>query len=381
MIQRGWYNSKFLVLLLLSFGLICLIYFGNIRGIVNFSNPKVENSQVQGVSAQIIDSSPSFSPVPSATASSTISPTKAAKLGNRVYFGLWTQGFFDPGSQTLHPEVLRAVEQKVGKKAAIAHYYRGWELLDSPTLLVELRAIESNGWRPMISVNPYFFSRCESKGLPLYKAIAEGNCDDFLHSAGKNLKQFGKAVFLRFAWEMNVSSMEWQIARTGSTNSDFISAWRRMHDIIYSESASNVLWVFCPDVANIEYAQIYPGDPYVDWVGLDGYNWGTTQKWSSWQNFSQVFSQAYNQITKVAKNKPLMLGEVNTTDKGGDKASWYKDMLAKQVLMNYPRIKAVVFYNEDRSEKENVNWLIDITPDSLRAFSESIKSQNYVSSF
>lgn len=332
-------------------------------------------SEVMGVEAKSIE------PSPSSMAKVSMNSAKAKNSMNKVYFGLWTQGFFDPLNSSLHPEALKAVEQKTGKKAAIAHYYRGWGELASPVLLNELQAINSNGWRPMVSANPYFFEKCNSNGVPLYKAIASGNCDEFMHSVGKNLKAFSKSVFLRWAWEMNVSSMEWQVERTGSSSADFIAAWRRFHDIVYAEGATNVLWVFCPDVANFSYGQIYPGDGYVDWIGLDGYNWGTTQSWSSWKSFSQVYSQAYGQITKVAPNKPLMLGEVNTTDKGGDKPAWYKDMLLTQVLDNFPKIKAVVFYNEDRSVKEGVNWLIDVTPASLEVFSEAIKNANYLSGF
>jgi beta-mannanase len=316
-----------------------------------------------------------------ATKPAVIVPVSTPKSTRSIYLGMWTQGLWDVGTNTLHPDALTNLETKIGKKVAIAHYYRGWDALDSSHIISELNTISSHGWRPMISANPYFFSKCEAKGLPLYKAIAAGNCDEFLTNIGKNLKQFGKPVFLRFAWEMNVASMEWQVERSGSSNEDFIKAWQRFHDIVYSNGGTNVLWVFAPDVGNTNYQQIYPGDKYVDWLGLDGYNWGNTQSWSKWQSFSQVYSSAYNSLTKLAPSKPLMLSEVNTTDQGGDKPAWYKDMLLNQIPNNFPRIKAVIFYNENRQAKENVNWLIDINNESLNSFSESIKSGNYVSSF
>ena len=109
---------------------------------------------------------------------------KGVETTGSVYFGLWTQGFWNPDNNTLHPEALTSLENKIGKHAAIAHYYRGWEALDSKDLLTELTTIYSNGWRPMISANPYFFSKCPSNGLPLYKAIARGNCDEFLKNIG-----------------------------------------------------------------------------------------------------------------------------------------------------------------------------------------------------
>lgn len=308
---------------------------------------------------------------------------KGAKTQNSkpIYLGFWTEGFWDKTANTLHPEVLKALEIKIGKQAAIAHYYRGWEELNTANLLSELLTISQNGWRPMVSANPYFFNECPANGQPLYKAIAQGNCDQFLKEVGQNLKKFAKPMFLRFAWEMNIPSMEWEIARTGSSNEDFISAWRHIHDIIYKEGATNVLWVFAPDVGNTLYRNIYPGDAYVDWTALDGYNWGTTQPWSKWQSFSQVFQSAYKEITKIAPNKPLMLSEVNTTDVGGDKAKWYEDMLITQIPANFPKIGAIVFYNEDRQATEKVNWKIDVSNFTLASFRKGVNSPWYSSSF
>lgn len=364
-------NARYVVfsVLIIYFLVLCVSFIegnsGNKKKISPVAFSK-SNKQVKGIKA---------------TPTNTPTPTQPSS-GRTVYLGMWTQGFWDKQTNTLHPEVLHAVENKINKKVAIAHYYRGWDALDSTALLNELQTISANGWRPMISANPYFFDRCKANGMPLYKAIASGNCDEFLHSVGRNLKAFGKPVFLRFAWEMNVSSMEWQISRTGSSNADFISAWRRVHDIIYSESATNVLFVFCPDVGgNVSFSQIYPGDAYIDWVGLDGYNWGTTQSWSSWKSFSSLFSSSYASLTKVAPNKPLMLGETNTTYQGGDKPAWYKDALQVQIPFNFPKIKAVVVYNEDRTATEQVNWLIDVTSTSLLAFLQGIGSSIYASSF
>lgn len=300
-----------------------------------------------------------------------------------VYLGMWTQGFWDDSAKTLHPEKLAQVEKKIEKKVAIAHYYRGWDALDSPALLSELQAISTYGWRPMISVNPYFFDRCQAKGMTLYKAIANGNCDEFLSGAGKNLKQFGKPLFLRFAWEMNIGSMEWSVIKTGDKPPDFVAAWQKLKNVISAQGATNVLFVFSPNtegVGSVSYSQIYPGDKFVDWVALDGYNWGTTQPWSKWLSFSQVFKSSYSSLSKIAPGKPMMIAEVNTTDKGGDKASWYTDMLKVQIPANFPRVRAIVFYNEDRTSKENVNWLIDITQGSLDAFKSAIAGPSLISS-
>lgn len=305
----------------------------------------------------------------------------AGQAQRSIYLGMWTQGLFDPSLNTLNTDALKSLEAELGKKVAIAHYYLGWQWLSSGSLTSQLKELSENGWRPMLSVNPYFFGDCPANGLPLYRAIANGNCDRFLKASAQNLKTFSKPLFLRFAWEMNIPSMEWEIQKTGSTNADFIAAWRKIHDIFYQQGATNVLFIFSPDSTQTQYAQIYPGEKYVDWIALDGYNWGTTQNWSSWQSFAQVFQNAYNQITKVAPEKPLMIAETNSTNVGGDKAAWYQDALENQITNNFTKIKAVVFYNEDRTQKEGVNWKIDTSPDSLDAFKKAIQTPQYLSSY
>ena len=298
-----------------------------------------------------------------------------------IMFGAWTEGFYDAETRTLHPEELQSFEKRVNKKAAIAHYYRGWEALERKDLLDEFATLRSNGWQPMLNSNPYYVSECEYvKGKTLYRAIADGHCDVFLRKAGANLAKVDEPFFFLFAWEMNNKDLEWSIKQTGSSGQDFVDAWRHMHDIFEEEGATNILWVFCPntqDKNSISYADIYPGDDYVDWVGIDGYNWGETQSWSDWSSFSGVFTASYRNITAVAPDKPVMIAEFNSTDVGGNKANWYKEALEEEIPYRFPHIKAIVIYDEDRTEQEKVNWKVDVSEESLEAFKQSIQIKYY----
>lgn len=301
-------------------------------------------------------------------------------LSRQVALGAWTQGLFDHRNKKLQPENLLDFENLIGKKVQIAHYYIGWEALDSPEILTQFELLQSHGWQPMISVNPYFFDKCRALHIPIYRAIAEGKCDEFLINAGKNLSRVKKPVFLVFAWEMNNKQNEWSVPYTRSTPGEFVAAWRHIHGIFKSENAKNIIWVFCPNVPNdpiATYGMLYPGDGFVDWIGLDGYNWGKTQSWSDWVSFSGVFTASYNLITSIAPSKPLVIAEVNTTDKGGDKGGWYKDMFVHQIPQNFPKVLALVIFNEDRTRQENVNWRVDVTQESLEAFKSAIKAEYY----
>jgi mannan endo-1,4-beta-mannosidase len=304
----------------------------------------------------------------------------SSSVPRHIELGAWTAGLFDSSSGILHPEALLAFERLTGKKLSYAHYYVGWEQLANPQLLTQFDQLHSHGWQPVLDVNPYYFAGCPASKLPLYRAIAQGHCDSFLHRAGKNFSRLHEPVFLLFAWEMNNSSNAWSIRSTGSTPKDFVQAWRHVYSVFQQEKASNVVWVFCPNVPDdlrASYSQIYPGDNYVDWLGLDGYNWGTTQSWSRWTSFADVFRGSYLKLGALSSHKPIMIAEVGSVSQGGDKGKWYKDMLTQALPNQFPRVQAVIFYDEDRAVQEHADWKVDETPESLAGFEAGVHAANY----
>ena len=108
------------------------------------------------------------------------------------------------------------------------------------------------------------------------------------------VKTFGQKFFLRWGHEMNGNWYPWDGANNGANlaaTTTFISAYRHIHDLFVAAGATNALWVFCPNVDSVpgdswnQWQNYYPGDAYVDWMGFDGYNWGTVQTTSTWQTF------------------------------------------------------------------------------------------------
>lgn len=302
------------------------------------------------------------------------------KTSEKIQLGVWTEGLYDASKQKLNPQKLLEFEKLTDKKYSIAHYYRGWESFIDPVLISEFESLNKEKWQPMLNANPYYFKDCPAQDMPIYEAIATGKCDDFLRRAGKNLSKVDKPFYLLFAWEMNNKDLEWSVPYTQSTSSDFRLAWQRMHKIFQEEKVDSIVWVFCPnipDVAEAPYKDLYPGDEYVDWVCLDGYNWGTTQSWSAWYSFKDVYNGPYQTLTSIAPNKPVMIGEINTTDQGGNKAEWLSDMF-RQIPTDFPKVKAVVIFNEDRTKtKEKINWKIDVNPASLEAFRSGVNLPEY----
>ncbi|MGN6217165.1 MAG: glycoside hydrolase family 26 protein [Solirubrobacterales bacterium] len=209
-------------------------------------------------------------------------------------------------------------------------------------------------------------------------ALLSGTYDSYIREFALKAKAWGHPFFIRFNWEMNGFWFPWSEGVNGNSPGQFVAAWRHVHDIFTSVGATNVSWVWCPNVdlynSLTPLGELYPGDSYVDWTGIDGFNWGQRRGSPGWQNFNQVFHRTYKRIiTRVAPHKPVMLAEVASSDKGGDKAAWIKNMLSK-VRHRYRKIRALIWYDvNDR----NTHWPLETSKQASNAFRAGIRSAAY----
>ncbi len=140
-------------------------------------------------------------------------------------------------------------------------------------------------------------------------------------------------------------------------------------------------WVWCPNVEfpnspRSSYASLYPGDNYVDWACIDGYNWGNDfPRNGGWTTFHQIFRYSYDLMQTVAPNKPIMLGEWAASENGGNKAAWIQDAFGVQIPKLFPKIAAVVWYNATAGP---VDWRIESSPASAAAYRAVMASGRYV---
>jgi beta-mannanase len=155
-----------------------------------------------------------------------------------------------------------------------------------------------------------------------------------------------------------------------------------VHDLFTAAGASNVSWTWCPNIDQANTLQplggLYPGDAYVDWTCLDGYNWGTNPAGpSGWRTFDQIYDSTYEKITTtIAPQKPMMIGEVGSSEYGGSKAAWIEDTL-KKIPVAYPKIRALLWFDKFDS---GMDWPVETSSSATSAFSSAIASQSYVGS-
>jgi hypothetical protein len=210
-------------------------------------------------------------------------------------------------------------------------------------------------------------------------AVIGGAYDSYIREFALKAKAWGHPFFLRFDWEMNGFWFPWSEGVNGNEPGQFVAAWRHVHDIFASVGATNATWVWCPNVdlysSLTPLGELYPGNEYVDWTCIDGFNWGRRRGSPGWQSFNQVFHATYHRIVRrVAPDKPVMLAEVASSDKGGSKAAWIRDMLSR-VRHRYRKIRGVIWYDvNDRG----THWPIETASKKARnAFRAGIRSGAY----
>ncbi len=308
----------------------------------------------------------------SSLAAFAFSPIKAEAATPSVYYGAFVA--YAPATFS----ALTTFETDAQKAVAIDMWYQQWGAKDGTQYFQTswMDTVRNHGSIPMVTWEPWDPRRGTAQPTYRLQNIYNGKFDSYLTRWAKDSKAWGHPYFLRFAHEMNGNWYPWDEGVNGNKPGDYVKAWWHVHDIFVNNGVTNVTWVWSP---NVEYtgstplAGLYPGDSSVDWSGMDGYNWGTSQPGKSWQTFSQVFASTYNDILQVSPNRPLMVAETASTESGGDKAAWITDAYQTQLPTNFPKIKAIVWFNQNKE----TDWRIESSATAQSAFAASIANLYY----
>ena len=304
------------------------------------------------------------------------SAARSTSAPKQLYWGAWI------GSQLTGHEApwdMRAVtrfEALAGKRLSLVEFSSPW--LDCskrpcapftfPT--TPFQDIRDHGAIPVFDWSSESIPTKAPQTRFQLRKIDNGSYDRYIKSWARAAKAWGHPFFLRFDWEMNGHWFPWAERSNGNHPGDFTRMWRHVHNIFTSVGATNATWVWCPNLGSgSPMARLYPGNAYVDWTCLDGYNWG--QPWSS---FDQLYRSTYQAVVAVAPTKPMMVGETASVEHGGSKAAWITDLLTVQLTHRYPKIKAFVWFEKYESGQP---WPIESSLGSRRAFAHGIASPGY----
>jgi len=282
-----------------------------------------------------------------------------------VHWGVVVHG--DPASSP----GLDEAEAAAGKRAGIVMWYEGWARHDFQPAVAD--AIVRRGSLAMITWEPWDAGSGVDQPRFSLGRIAAGDHDDYIRRWAAGVRDWGRPLLLRFAHEMNGDWYPWAAGVNGNTAPQFVAAWRHVHDVFRDAGATNVSWVWSPNVVyrgSAPLTDLYPGDPYVDWVAADGYNGGTALHRGGWRSFDQLFGATLKQLRALSE-KPVMVAEVASAEIGGDKARWIEDFFRQ--LRRRPYIRAFVWFNLDKE----TDWRVQSSEAARAAFAAGVADPRY----
>jgi len=209
--------------------------------------------------------------------------------------------------------------------------------------------------------------------------VIAGTYDSYIREFAEAARNWGHSFFLRYDWEMNGNWFPWGAGINGNNPDEYVAAWRHVHDIFTAVGATNVTWAWCPyaevDRHFAALKPLYPGDEYVDWTCMDGFNWGSNPtNPHTWKGFKEIFGPTYRKLTKqIAPTKPIVLAEMASTGHGRAKADWISNMF-KELSTNFRRIRGLIWFDQvDRG----VEWPLETSAPAARAFAKGVRKRSF----
>ena len=330
-------------------------------------------------------------PGPTSTSSAAAQHQATATLSGRRalrrrYWGAWIGEGLTGSAAPWDMGAVFAFERMVGKRMSIVHWSSPFADCSSRPCVFyafprrEMTRVRRHGAIPMLS-----WGSARIPGGPRQRAfqlrdVIAGRYDRFIRSFARDAKRWGHPFFLRFNHEMNGDWFPWGIKANGNRPRQYSRAWRHVHRIFDRVGARKATWVWCPYVdfeREYNLKRLYPGGRYVDWTCLDGYNWGPGNPANPrpWRSFGELFGSTYRRVVRrIAPRKPMVIAEVATSDHGGSKAAWIRNMLAK-IPRRYPKVRGFAYFDvNDR----NAGWEIETSRRAIRAFRRGINRRVYV---
>ncbi|MDD5361436.1 MAG: glycosyl hydrolase [Ignavibacteria bacterium] len=214
--------------------------------------------------------------------------------------------------------------------------------------------------------------------------IADGTYDNDLKKWADDAKTYGKPLLAEFAPEMNGNWFPWSGLFNGKKSGAelYKDAHRHVVEIMRDEGADNITWLFHVNAVSEPVAKwntmkaYYPGDKYIDWIGMSVY--GSQKPGATWEKFLDVFQTAYWQMEKISSKKPLFIAEFGVVEDPamGSKQEWIKEAFTAITGGMYPRIKAISYWHSsfDNEDGSISNMRVDSSPEVLKTYKDFINS-------
>jgi len=300
----------------------------------------------------------------------------------RPLAGAWLGAWPGPGTP-----LIDRFESQTGVRLDLVDIYLDWST-PVANLTTAIRDVAGHGALPILTWEAQTITTQDiiagtrqlalrdGRHLPIDAYVAE-----FAGGVCRQARLTHQPVFIRMLHEMNGNWFAWGIGyeangRTPNTPESYKEAWIKLHDAFTSRCGDDVRFVWAINHFSkgpgTSFMNTYPGDAYVDFVGIDGYNWGSKATWG-WQDFDTIFQDGLCTL-QAQTTKPILIAEVGSSEAGGDKAQWIHDLLANVAARD--RVRGFVWLNHQKYEVQidgTMDWPVTSSPTSLQAFADGAR--------
>jgi mannan endo-1,4-beta-mannosidase len=313
-------------------------------------------------------------PVTAPARADLVSPTSR-------YYGMYTE------QAPFNWATFDATSAKVGVSPNLVGYFSGWDETFRANAVTRAWA---QGRMPMMTWESRPINAGnDSNVAPEYSLpkIIQGDFDAYLRQYAKDVVATGLPLAIRLDHEMNGIWYPWSEndgqgnSINGNSVGDYVKMWRHVHDIFQQEGANSlVIWVWAPNIVNNLPARhqvagylegLYPGDDYVDWVGLSGYL-RPPYKSDNDFSFDYTFKTSLDRLRSITK-KPIILAEIGASETGGYKPKWVTSFFEALGRPENDDIIGFSWFNLAittyvEGVRATNDWRIDSRADTLSAF-------------
>lgn len=296
------------------------------------------------------------------------------------YFGKETEltwGIFEPDTAGFDYTMLNHYENYYDYQFPIILNYSEFEnTYKHPNLKERLEMAYKNNKTLELTLQTSW----QENGNMVYD-ILDGQYDEFLTDYAKVVADFGHPVLFRLGNEMNGDWCPYSSYNTSKDTTIYKEFYKYVYSFFEEEDAQNVIWIWnpnCESFPNFNWnneMMYYPGDEYVDIVGMTAYNTGTyySQTGEEWSEFEELYEDLYYEYCAKFE-QPLMITEFASAKEGGDKNQWVINMF--NTINKYDRIKVAVWWDGcDWDADGNIarSYFMDESPTLLNIFKKYLK--------
>jgi len=318
--------------------------------------------------------------------------------GDKIYFGAFPD--FGGAEDKVTKKRLIDFEQLIERKPLWAYFSQNWyNGIIYPKEAID--TINKQGIIPFVRLMPRSTQEQFVKEPKFSMSnIINGNFDKELRQWAKDAKAHDIPLLIDFAVEANGDWFGWSGIFNGKDTKDkygdknyydgaerYRDAYRHIIDIFRDENVKHVTWFFHADMYSNPDKEwnrakyYYPGDDYIDWIGVSLYG-AQNPKENYWDSFSQILKERYKTIKEISTKKPIALLEFGVTDNHplGNKSEWLEDAFKTILSGKYINFKAISYWHETWKESDDVlaSIRIDSSDESLETFKYYIDNKKFV---